>query len=205
MPVNTFWLEPTADRVKVSLRRFSYSADAKCVKREWGCDSEGAIAPDAPQSDWPNFTGDHSQVVAHDDPRWPTTCELCGRLFLEEDQWQIRVLTLYQAADGRRFTLQEAPPGAMWNAVWMRSPGFQGPDGRCLVVRLPNGHDWLVDSQSSNCTRPGEPHQCWVRHGNPETGNVHVDKDGDTCAAGAGSIQSGSYHGFLHHGALTDA
>ena len=38
----------------------------------------------------------------------------------------------------------------------------------------------------------------------PRTGNVHVDKSGDTCAAGAGSILIGGYHGFLHNGYLTD-
>lgn len=77
-----------------------------------------------------------------------------------------------------------------------------GPDGICLMVRLPNGHDWMVDSEASNCTRKGEPHQCWVRHGDPRECRVSVDKNGDTCAAGAGSIQGGDWHGFLRDGVL---
>jgi hypothetical protein len=47
-------------------------------------------------------------------------------------------------------------------------------------------------------------HKCWVRHGDPRTGELHVDKNGVTCSAGAGSILSGSYHGFLHNGYLVE-
>jgi hypothetical protein len=39
-----------------------------------------------------------------------------------------------------------------------------------------------------------------VRHG--EAPNITVDKNGVTCGAGAGSIQCGSYHGFLRNGEL---
>jgi hypothetical protein len=47
-------------------------------------------------------------------------------------------------------------------------------------------------------------HRCWVRHGDPDKGEpVHVDKAGHTCAAGAGSIATPGYHGFLHNGQLT--
>lgn len=126
--------------------------------------------------------------------------------------------------DGQRFTLGEAPAGAMWDAHWMKHEDLRtGPDGITLVVRLPNGRDWLVDSEASNCTRTqwgpkeidgkmhekvwlGRTHYCWVRHGDPrQPSTVHVDKNGDTCAAGAGSILSGGYHGFLHHGHLVSA
>lgn len=98
-------------------------------------------------------------------------------------------------------------PGAMWDAWWYR--GVTGgpfldplPDGRSIVVTLPNGHDWCIDMRSSNCTLPDDTaHHCWVRHGEPP--NITVDKDGLTCQAGAGSIQSGSYHGFLKSGQFT--
>lgn len=57
---------------------------------------------------------------------------------------------------------------------------------------------------ASNCTMPDDKnHKCWVRHGRPEDGTLHVDKNGHTCAAGAGSIVAGNYHGFLHNGHLT--
>lgn len=103
-------------------------------------------------------------------------------------------------ADGNVMRIAHVPVGAMWDAHWMGDE-YKGPDGIHLCVRTPGG-DWLVDGSSSNCTRPGEEHECWVRHGDPRTGDVHVDKNGNTCAAGAGSIVKGNYHGFLHNGYL---
>lgn len=75
-------------------------------------------------------------------------------------------------------------------------------DGRHLHVVLPNGHPWDIDSRANNCTLPdNRTHRCWVREGEPP--NVTAGKAGDTCSAGAGSILSGSYHGFLQGGVLT--
>jgi hypothetical protein len=75
-------------------------------------------------------------------------------------------------------------------------------DGTHLHVRLPNGEFWNVDGRASNCTMPDDRlHRCWVRHGEPPL--VTVDKNGLTCAAGAGSIQAGDYHGFLVEGVLS--
>jgi hypothetical protein len=132
---------------------------------------------------------------------------------------------LFRRSDtGELLALADAPVGAMWDVSWFRDHGggeqYTGPDGISLAVRTPGG-DWMVDSQCSNCTRTqwgpkeidgklcekvwlGRTHWCWVRHGNPrQPETLHVDKAGDTCAAGAGSILCGSYHGFLHHGELT--
>lgn len=107
--------------------------------------------------------------------------------------------------------LGDCPPGAMWDAASWYVAGAKGghllggvneQDGRWLVVRLPNGHDWSIDSRCRNCTLPNDDtHRCWVRHGEPPT--ITVDKNGRTCSAGAGSIQSGNYHGFLRNGELT--
>lgn len=107
-------------------------------------------------------------------------------------------------------SLTACPPGAMWDAPWMHDHGklkggylLGGPntDGRWLVVRLPNGRDWCIDSRASNCTKPDDDrHRCWIRHGTPPV--LTVDKNGETCAAGAGSIQAGDYHGFLRNGQL---
>lgn len=121
---------------------------------------------------------------------------------------------LYRRGDtGELTTLGAAPAGAMWDAHWMASECRTGPDGITLCVKLPNGSTWSVDQQCSNCTRDqygptaefpegrcwlGRTHYCWVRHGDPRTGTIHVDKNGETCSAGAGSILSGDYHGFLH-------
>lgn len=112
---------------------------------------------------------------------------------------------LYRRSDtGEVVTLRDAPVGAMWDATWFNDqPAYTGPDGISLVVRTPGG-SWMVDSRCSNCTLPNDDvHKCWVRHGDPRTGEIHVDKNGVTCAAGAGSILTGSYHGFLHNGHLT--
>jgi hypothetical protein len=104
--------------------------------------------------------------------------------------------------------------GAMWRADWYWTERTNDAGQKIygwdwdnqmeppLVVHTPGG-DWIIDSRASNCTMPEEQtHRCWVRHGEPP--NVHVDKNGHTCGAGAGSIMVGSYHGFLHHGELTD-
>jgi hypothetical protein len=78
----------------------------------------------------------------------------------------------------------------------------RGPDGEAVACVLPDGSHWRVDSFASNCTKPGDKiHRCWVRHGS-KPGVLHVDKKGLTCAAGAGSIQTKNFHGFLHNGEL---
>lgn len=104
-------------------------------------------------------------------------------------------------------------PGAMWYADHYLRDWYAeidpkqymtGPDGHVLVVCCPDGWHWIVDSRANNCTLPNDnEHRCWVRHGDPRSGLVHVDKNGKTCAAGAGSIVTPSWHGFLHNGYLT--
>lgn len=100
-------------------------------------------------------------------------------------------------------------PGCMYYATWWNCAergrcyrGWTNCDGRHLYVVLPNGHEWDVDSRASNCTRRDDTeHRCWVREGEPP--NVTAGKVGNTCSAGAGSILSGDYHGFLVNGILT--
>lgn len=235
-PVKVFWLEPTTQK-RLELRR--YANDSSCSAKPYGMqchdarvaletiddptDSLHGYGPAAADADsW------KSDRITRADPRWPSHCA-CGYAFADDDTWQVNYDHLYEARggphDGALFDLREAPPGAMWDASWYRDRDgggpWTGPDGISLVVKLPNGHDWCVDQQASNCTRPqwgpkeidgvmhkevwlGRTHYCWIRHGDPRTGELHVDKAGDTCAAGAGSILAGNYHGFLHHGYLTD-
>lgn len=147
---------------------------------------------------------------AADDPRWPATCDKDGFRFDDSDERQLFSLRLWADASGRLFTLREdTPPGAMWFAWWYRHDGKCGfhPNGDCdprghLIVRLPGGWDWDIDSRASNCTKPDDfTHRCWVRHGEPPS--ITVDKNGVTCGAGAGSILAGNYHGFLRNGELT--
>lgn len=212
----TYWLEPT-EEVAVGLRRYRSSDRAG-----WTC-ADGyhealvyirrapAVFEDRDER---RVRVPSADDVAHDDPRWPTECAHgCGYQFTAEDQWQTWELLIWRRTDTgeERFNhsnpavaapdIPIAEPGASWDATWM--PYSRGPDGICLVVRCPNGRDWMVDSEASNCTRKGEPHQCWVRHGDPRNCKLTVDKNGDTCSAGAGSIQAGDYHGFLQAGVLT--
>lgn len=142
------------------------------------------------------------------DQRWPMKCAGCSYFFGPADHWQVLTRVIYRAEDGREMTLEDAEPGAMWDAFWLP---WKGHDGRALNVQLPNGRTWQIDSQASNCTRRGEDHDCWCRHGEPP--NLTVDKNPEpgrsTCEAGAGSIASGEgenhWHGFLRNGELVDA
>lgn len=148
----------------------------------------------------PEGAGD---LTPEQNERWPTRCE-CGYTFVDTDERQIFSESLYIRSDtGETVTLADAPAGAMWFAAWMR--GFFRPQigDSPLIVKTPGG-DWMVDAQASNCTMADdhnqERHHCWVAHGTPP--EITVDKNGVTCAAGAGSIQAGTYHGFLRGGYL---
>lgn len=73
------------------------------------------------------------------------------------------------------------------------------PCERHLQVVCPDGSWWDIDGRANNCTlKDDKAHRCWVRHGDPP--KVTVDKRGVTCGAGAGSIQTAKYHGFLKDG-----
>lgn len=209
----TFWLEPTEQRAR-GLRRYGRTADGG-----WDCaggyhhaliyiDRVPATYSDG---DFGRRTLAPAPQVPRDDRRWPTHC-VCGYQFTEGDAWQTWSTLIYRRTDtGTEHVLHTdapddaptAPPGATWDAWWLPDC-WRGPDGIALMVRLPNGRDWAVDSEASNCTRKGEPHACWVRHGDPRECRVTVDKAGDTCTAGAGSILVDDYHGFLQGGVLTE-
>lgn len=220
MAVTCFWLEP-AERAEVGLRRYSPTGgrDEHCPREggKWGYHGALALIGDAPliwsdtrpagHSHW--FTdgdGDGErfgvpgfEFPGRDDPRWPSRCE-CGYEFGARDVWQEWTDRLYRRADnGALVTLRGAPPGAMWDAAWYP---WKGPDGRCLTVKCPDGGEWTIDGRASNCTMPDDgEHRCWVRHGEPPL--ITVDKNGLTCNAGGGSIQTGSYHGFLRAGVFS--
>lgn len=136
---------------------------------------------------------------------WPKTCDGCGASFEPHDAYQIFPSSLWSAPDRPDlgvFTLDGAPHGAMSYMPWVTTAESLGPDGKALAVITPGG-SWYIDSRASNCTMPNDTkHRCWVRHGAPP--NITVDKNGNTCAAGAGSIACGGYHGFLRAGYLED-
>jgi len=95
-------------------------------------------------------------------------------------------------------------PGAMWNSKHTVGdcPYWDNCDGNHLTVVTPSGGHWNTNSRASNCTMKADrQHRCWVVHGMAP--KLTVDKEGLTCRAGAGSIQSGKWHGFLTNGILS--
>lgn len=203
--VQTFWLEPT-DQMEIGLRRYTHKT-GDTFDCAGGYHSAlvitGQVTGTYEERDGRRYLTASVPTGQHDDPRWPSECS-CGYLFTPDDVWQDWERHLYRRSDtGELVSLNDAPPGACWDADWMpQNWRDRSPDGIYLMVRLPNRHDWAVDSEASNCTRKGEKHHCWVRHGDPRECRVTVDKNGDTCAAGAGSILSGDWHGFLRDGQL---
>lgn len=139
----------------------------------------------------------------HHSPHWNNTCE-CGYEFNPNDDWQYNPRVLYADPAGKLSTLKDQPPGAMWRLTWLENRGdaqWCGGDGQAWNVRLPGGRDWAIDGRANNCTNPQEnTHRCWCRHG--VAPKFTVNKLGNTCEAGAGSIISGDYHGFLTDGFL---
>lgn len=204
MPHKIIWCEPTG-MVERYFSRFG---------------REGLLCPKAPNG----FTHHRGEKIAgryqesplvpatapdwppEDDAAWPTHCDYCGEALTPDNSDRSSGSRhIYRRTDtGQEGYISQMPIGACWDAYWYGDHFWKGPDGRCLIVRTPGG-EWVIDSRASNCTMPNDnEHRCWVRHGRPEDGTLHVDKNGKTCAAGAGSIQCGKYHGFLHNGALTD-
>ena len=81
----------------------------------------------------------------------------------------------------------KVPPGAVWD-ISKFGNYRKGSDGRSLVVMTPYGY-WFMDGKCLTCTRKDDNnHRCWVRHGSPENRTLCIDKKGDTCEAGAGSV-----------------
>lgn len=199
MGIKCFWIEPTGT-CALYLRRYVSREMAQCPANSFH--NESVRIEDAPyETDAEGYGVGVALEPFLDDKRWPLRCS-CGYEFGEADERQIFIDQLYRRADtGETFPLRDAPPGAMYDA-WWAAKFWTGPDGRSLIVKLPNGMDWQIDGCANNCTMKDDPfqkqHHCWVRHGEPP--NITVGKDGVTCAAGSGSILSGDYHGFLVNG-----
>jgi hypothetical protein len=128
---------------------------------------------------------DKNVILFHSEDDWPP--------FYAHIGWR-NPLT----GEEKRFT-HDFGVGAMWWATWYPKNIVWGNETEPhLMVATPGG-DWDIDSRASNCTQPDDTlHRCWVRHGVPPL--LDVDKHGVTCNAGAGSIQCGSFHGFLRAG-----
>jgi hypothetical protein len=206
--VQCFMIEPS-QWARRYLRRYAIKGDYKCDQSPLKIHeakfelADGDLLIVQGDSGRKHFALADPTEPPKSDLRWPKACK-CGYEFLDEDEWQLLFIPLYRRLDrvNGLFTLDQAPAGAMWYDL--QDDGtykqFKGPDGRRLNVMTPGG-DWCIDWRASNCTMPYDnEHQCWCRHGVPP--EVTVDKIGHTCAAGAGSIVRGSYHGFLRNGYL---
>lgn len=203
MTLRTFWLEKT-DMERASLRRFVMSSRGEKCSGPMGYHhaevllGERKISAEAIST----LSADEARALH---PDWPTSCS-CGYEFADEDEWQIFRAELYRRTDtGELMTLRDAPPGATHDAEWLHGKRLHcGPDGRAIHAKCPDGRWWNIDGRASNCTMPDDKeHKCWIRHGTPELCDLTVDKAGFTCAAGAGSIDTGTYHGFLRAGTFT--
>lgn len=140
------------------------------------------------------------------DPAWPTACDKCGAELSDDNSTRHSGgRTLFKRYDNGEPIEPYKVVGAV---IEDREYGPFGHDGRSLICTVPGPHPWHIDSRANNCTMPKDDvHRCWVRTGKPEDGTLHVGKSAPgqtTCKAGAGSIQTGQWHGFLHHGALRD-
>lgn len=140
------------------------------------------------------------------DSRWPIQCNRCQILVSPEDF--VDHSTVKRVAYNTVSTRPE--PGDLYYDLERHIPndknecdfGWENCDGRHLVAVLPNGITWDIMSRCSNCTLPNDTkHRCWVVQG--DVPNITVDKNGVTCAAGAGSIAVPGYHGFLRNGEFT--
>lgn len=201
--------------VRVWLRRFHSSSDGIKCPGPFGYHDAEFLIGDFPIALVFASVVDPGEVARHyetrpsfaarfpeSDPRWPVKCAACDYVFPESDSKQLFDRFIYADAQGAKYTLDALPVGAMWVADWFPKNFYwdNKTDGH-LHVKTPGG-EWNIDSRASNCTLPQDrTHRCWVRHGEPP--NITVDKNGDTCAAGAGSIICGNYHGFLRNGELT--
>lgn len=177
--VDCFWLEPSG-QVRICLRR--YSRGRSCPAGRDYCNAQLPLTI-VPEDD----EQENGDLWPHDDPRWPQLCAECGHPFREHDHYQLRHVALFVDNRGAVMTLEEAPPGAMWNADWYADAREPGPDGNFLTVRLPCGGDWFVDGAAR-----GQPFhvKSWTREG--DVPNVTVNP----------SVKSGGWRGFLVDGKL---
>lgn len=181
--VTCFMIEPTG-RSKRYWRRYGSTQASKCEHGVYPFHNAMVDAGECSDTE-PSISIPSDSPFKHAGA-WPTHCA-CGYMFLDSDEWQIAVDSIYRAADGREFLLKNVPPGAMWRATWYEQiKSWVGPDGKSYVVRLPDGTDWPVDGPSSDGGH-------WTREGAPPALTVRP------------SILTPKYHGWLTGGMLTPA
>ena len=181
-PIRCFFLEPLARRRRWLMRR-SFAA-APCRSRNSEHRAKVAIEDEAfPLR--PEKPAEPEWTRHRDDPRWPAQCDFCAYRFAEDDGRELFFRRIYRDPAGAELTLDEAPPGAMWDAWWMGDE-FRGRDGFHLAVQTPGGV-WYVDGRSP-VTRLH-----WSRIGTPPKVSVRPS-----------NVIPGRYHGLLDDGFLIE-
>lgn len=150
MTVRCRWIEETGT-ARVALRVYE---DGPCPRPQGYHDARHELGV-APIARVPDEHGGHwgapdIEPVDDADLRWPEACG-CGHRFGPAARRQVFHEALYRYADadgGGTVTLNEASPGAMWDAWWVP---WKGPDGRSIEVICPDGTRWQIDGVASNC------------------------------------------------------
>ncbi len=175
-----FMVESTG-RDRVSLRRYRGALGNRECVGGWGYHNAKVPIGERPTS---GLGAIHE--TPHSDERWPKSCASCGYRFVDGDEWQEFLEEILRTADGREFVWTDAPIGAIRRVQHFEGAnGWSGPDGRSYMVKLPGGHEWLIDGPSSNGGK-------WTRSGEPPKLTVSP------------SILVPGYHGYLRDGVLTD-
>lgn len=145
---------------------------------------------------------------------WPTACTFCGAPVPAVGEPVVGGIgyDLTRQVNTRRLYAHNGGPlgdlevGDLFYLPCNRGDGgcpwWDNCPGQHLNAVLPHGATWDIDSRASNCTLKGDRlHRCWIKAGRAEDGTLTVNKAAQppetTCAAGAGSIQSGAWHGYL--------
>lgn len=130
----------------------------------------------------------------YEEGQWPIKCDQCDAVPPPEAQRQVFNARLYNTDSGK------PEPGDLWYIDWGNHYWDNDTDPH-LMAKVPTGEEWDIDSRASNCGSPDDrTHRCWTKSGNPEDGTITVGKGGHTCSAGAGSIQTKNWHGYLRNG-----
>lgn len=193
--VRCFLIEPTGFE-RVSHRRVVI--DSKCPGR-FGYHNALETICEVPAGQFRDIEVHGPDEEAKHPGPWPERCP-CGFVFSDPAKIvsRIHVEALWRPISGfGSFVLRDAPEGAMWRATWIEPEEaasepdpvkraslvdarkeWVGPDGRCYVVKLPGGFEWVIDGPAGNSGH-------WTRTGEPPAFVVKP------------SIKSPNYHGFL--------
>lgn len=105
-----------------------------------------------------------------------------------------------EAEEDLRGGVPTQPASARCPSGWSNCADARGH----LHLVLPDGKHFDTASRAANCSRPKDRrHRCWTVSGTPEGGDLTLGKGGDTCKAGAGSVDTGTWHGFVRDGTMS--